>query len=93
MDPARQTRRESWAGVRAGDSVEVAGVPGRRAWVFVAHVTNESTGEDWVEVRGGRPGEAKFRAFAPDSVYPAGSRRGSRWVRASLARAPRLDLR
>lgn len=93
MDPARQTRLDEWAGVRAGERVEVAGVAGRRAWVFVAHVTNEATGESWVEVRGGRPGEAKFRAFAPEAIYPAGARRGSRWVRAPLARAPRLDLR
>jgi hypothetical protein len=93
VDSGHQTRLEAWAGVRAGDAVEVAGVAGRRAWVFVAHVTNEATGEAWVEVRGGRRGEAKFRAFAPEAIYPAGARRGSRWVRASLARAPRLDLR
>lgn len=92
MDPARLTRREAWAGVRAGDPVEVEGVAGGRHWVFVAHVTNEATGEAWVEVRGGRPGEAKFRAFAPDALYPAGARRGSRWRRPPLARAPRLDL-
>lgn len=86
------TRRDAWAGVRAGDPVEVAGVPARRSWVFVAHVTNEETGESWVEVRGGRPGEAKFRAFDAESLYPVGARRGSRWRRPPLARAPRLDL-
>ncbi len=63
-----------------------------RAWVFVAHARNESTGEEWVEVRGGRVGESKGRAFAPGRIFPLGARRGRRVVGPSLADAPRLDL-
>ena len=42
----------------------------RQHWVFVAHVVNEATNDEWVEVRGGRVGETKGRSFRPDVIYP-----------------------
>ncbi|HQU25747.1 MAG TPA: hypothetical protein PLS29_01810 [Acidimicrobiales bacterium] len=86
-------RTRAWNGLRDGDSVVVNDARVRaRAWVFVAHALNESTGEEWVEVRGGRPGEAKGRAFAPERIFPVSVRRGRRVVGPSIADAPRLDL-
>ncbi len=86
-------RTRAWNGLRDGDPVVVDEDRARaHAWVFVAHARNEATGEEWVEVRGGRAGEAKGRAFAPQRIYPAGARRGRRVVGPSLADAPRLDL-
>ncbi len=87
-------RRETrWHGVRTGDPVVVDGVRERRLqWVFVAHVENVATGEEWVEVRGGRPGEAKGRSFRTELIYPRGARKGSRLVRPPLATAPLLAL-
>lgn len=86
-------RTRAWHGLRDGDPVVVDDDRARRqAWVFVAHARNESTGEEWVEVRGGRVGESKGRAFAPGRIFPAGARRGTRVVGPSLADAPRLDL-
>ena len=64
----------------------------RQSWVFVAHVRNEASGDEWIEVRGGRRGEAKGRAFRPEQIYPSGARRGSRLVGHSLAVAPQLPL-
>lgn len=86
-------RSTRWAGVQAGDSVVVDGLKERRQhWVFVAHVRNEATSEEWVEVRGGRPGEAKGRSFRPEVIFPGNAKRGSRLVGMSLDRAPRLPL-
>lgn len=86
-------RRGAWNGLRAGDPVVVdEGRARRLSWVFVAHARNEVTGEEWVEVRGGRAGESKGRAFAAERIFPAGSRRGARVVGPSLVDAPRLDL-
>lgn len=76
-----------------GDVVVVNGAKERRQqWVFVAHVRNEATGDEWVEVRGGRVGESKGRAFRPDLIFPSGSRKGARVVGLSLASAPQLSL-
>lgn len=86
-------RATRWSGVQTGDPVVVDGPRERRQhWVFVAHVRNEATGEEWVEVRGGRVGEAKGRSFRPELIYPAEAKRGSRLVGAPLASAPRLPL-
>ena len=53
-DLRRSTR---WAGLRPGDPVQVDGTRLRGAsWQFVAHVTNGETGDQWVEVVGGRAG-------------------------------------
>jgi hypothetical protein len=86
-------RSISWHGVTEGDAVVVDGPRERRQqWVFVAHVTNESTNDEWVEVRGGRVGEAKGRSFRPDVIYPTVAKKGSRLVGMSLAEAPQLPI-
>ena len=86
-------RSTQWAGLQAGDVVVVDGVKERRQnWVFVAHVLNEATSEEWVDVRGGRAGEAKRRSFRPELIYPGGAKRGSRLVGLPLAVAPQLAL-
>jgi len=76
-----------------GDAVVVDGPRERRQrWVFVAHVRNTVTGDEWVEVRGGRQGEAKGRSFRPEMIYPAGAKRGARVQGLSLASAPQLPF-
>jgi hypothetical protein len=86
-------RSSQWNGVREGDAVVVNSTKERRQrWTFVAHVVNEATGDEWVEVRGGRVGEAKGRSFRPDVIFPSESRKGSRIEGLSLARAPKLPL-
>ena len=86
-------RTTRWNGVRAGDAVVVDGAKERRQhWVFVAHVVNEATHDEWVEVRGGRVGEAKGRSFRPDLIYPGSAKKGSRLVGMSLAEAPQLPI-
>jgi hypothetical protein len=86
-------RSTTWNGVTNGEAVVVNGAKERRqTWVFVAHVRNELSGEEWIEVRGGRRGESKGRSFRPEMIFPAGSKRGSRLVGMSLFSAPRLPL-
>ena len=94
MSPTpRLERRPEWAGLRAGDAVLVDAERERRhQYVFVAHVRNLTTGDEWVEVRGGRSGEAKDRSFRPDIVFPASAKRGAKLVGPSLYDAPRLPL-
>lgn len=79
-------RSETWSGIRAGQAVVVDGVRARGAtWEFVAHVKNARTGDEWVEVVGGRPGSRALRSFRPDQILPPGGG-------ASLATAPQLPL-
>lgn len=85
-------RRTQWAGLCTGDPVVVSGVRGQQSWVFVAHVTNAHSGDEWVEVRGGRRGEAKGRSFRPEMIFPSGAKKGGRVVGASLADAPQFPL-
>jgi hypothetical protein len=86
-------RNASWHGVRRGDPVVVDGTKERRQhWTFVAHVVNEATGEEWVEVRGGRSGEAKGRSFRPELIFPSGAKKGARVVGLSLESAPQFTL-
>ena len=85
-------RSTQWAGVCTGDAVVVDGIKGRQSWVFVAHVVNEVTSEEWVDVRGGRVGETKGRSFRPELIYPSGAKKGSRLVGLPLALAPQLPL-
>jgi hypothetical protein len=86
-------RATSWHGVRSGDPVVVDGVKERRQhWVFVAHVVNEVSHEEWIEVRGGRTGEAKGRSFRPELIYAGNAKKGSRITGMSLAVAPQLPL-
>ena len=83
-----------WHGVRTGDPVIVDGAKERRQrWVFVAHVRNEVSNEEWIEVRGGRTGEAKSRSFAPEAIFPANAKKGAHLRGLSLAQAPQLELR
>ena len=86
-------RSTQWAGVTAGDAGVVDGIKERRQnWVFVAHVLNESTSEEWVEVRGGRSGEAKGRSFRTELIYPASAKKGARLIGLPLAIAPQLPI-
>jgi hypothetical protein len=86
-------RSSQWNGVRDGDPVVVnAPKERRRHWIFVAYVVNEATGDEWVEVRGGRVGEAKGRSFRPDLIFPEEARKGAQIVGLSLASAPKLPL-
>lgn len=86
-------RSTRWQGLREGDPVVVDGKKERRGeWAFVAHVRNEATGDEWIEVRGGRAGEAKGRAFRPELIFPMSSRKGARVVGPSLASAPQFLL-
>lgn len=87
-------RSTTWAGLSSGDAVVVNGVKERRqSWVFVAHVLNSRTSEEWIEVRGGRRGEAKGRSFAPEMIFPVSAKKGGRLVGNSLDVAPQLPLR
>lgn len=83
---SRLVRSVHWAGVRAGQPVAVAGVRARGAsWEFVAHVRNSRTGDEWVEVVGGKPGNRSLRSFRPEQILPVGGG-------VPLAVAPRLPL-
>jgi hypothetical protein len=87
------TRSGAWHGVVRGETVLVNAPKERRQqWVFVAHVRNVATGDEWIEVRGGRPGESKGRAFRTELIYPSSAKRGSRLVGPSLQFAPRFAL-
>lgn len=101
----RLVRSDAWAGVRAGEPVEVGGTHMRGArWTFLAHVRNRATGEEWVEVVGGRGGDRTLRSFRLEQVYPVvgrsaapgaggrATRRASRRSPPSLAQAPRLPF-
>ena len=83
-------RRSSWAGLKRGDPVEVEGTRQRgAAWQFVAHVTNTTTGAEWVEVVGGTRGDRNVRSFPPERIFPPD---GLRTGRPSLADAPTLPF-
>ena len=87
---SRLVRSATWAGLQRGDPVAITGSSRRATWAFVAHVRNRGTGDEWVEVVGGRAGEHMVRSFPPDQVFPPGNRPGS--TTASLADAPQLPL-
>jgi hypothetical protein len=90
MAPADLRRSVRWAGLCPGDPVQVTGTRIRRAtWSFVAHVANAETGEEWVEVVGGRSGDRAVRSFRPDQLYAATAHPGRD---PSLAEAPGLPL-
>jgi hypothetical protein len=89
----RLERSTSWAGLRPGDAVVIDQPREKRGtFVFVAHVRNLATGDEWVEVRGGRSGERKDRSFRPELVYPASAKRGSSLTGPSLVDAPQLPF-
>lgn len=75
-----------------GDAVEVSDTRLRSAtWQFVAHVRNVVTGDEWIEVVGGRAGDRTLRSFPASRVF-APTKKGRGAPRASLAEAPRLPL-
>jgi hypothetical protein len=79
--------------MRPGDRVEVAGMRARAAaWSFLAHVRNVRTGEEWVEVVGGRAGSRAVRSFRPEQIFAPSRRPGRGTTRAPLSEAPRLPL-
>lgn len=92
--PAGKLRREpAWAGVRRGEIVEVTDTGLRSAtWEFVAHVRNIETGDEWIEVVGGKDGERVMRSFRPERVFAPAQRGDRRGPRPSLSDAPRLPL-
>lgn len=99
--PPHLERSSEWSGVRTGDAVEVAGVRSRSSsWSFLAHVRNARTGEEWVEVVGGRDGSRAVRSFRPEQIFPpaprsarsARSARRGDAARVPLVDAPRLPL-
>lgn len=84
-------RTTEWHGLGPGDPVAVTGTRLRSAsWTFVAHVHNTVSGEESIEVVGGRPGDRKIRSFRPDQVFPPSARRGP--GPPSLADVPQLPL-
>ncbi len=86
-------RRTRWAGLKPGDPVAVSETRVRGAtWTFVAHVTNERTGAEWVEVVGGRSGSHTVRSFAPERVLPPSGARSHGAKQAPFVDAPRLPL-
>jgi len=95
--PGHLDRATTWAGLHPGDPVTVAGTRLRSAtWSFVAHVRNTDTGDEWVEVVGGRPGDRKLRSFRPEQVFPPNAKPGTAGAAAkgpaSLADAPQLPF-
>jgi len=95
VDPAAShlQRSAAWAGLQAGDPVDVLDERERGAqWRFVAFVTNEATGATWVEVAGGRGGDVRRRSFRADQLYPHRSIRAGAATRAPLHDAPGLPF-
>lgn len=90
---AGTVRSTQWNGLNTGDEV-VVNLPKelKMSWVFVAHVLNSGTGDEWVEVRGGRKGETKGRSFRPEVIYPKSAKKGSKVLGLSISEAPQLDL-
>jgi hypothetical protein len=86
-------RQSEWAGVRRGEPVEVTDTGLRSArWEFVAHVRNRATGDEWIEVVGGKDGDRVLRSFRPERVFAPAQKQARRRPRASLADEPRLPL-
>lgn len=61
-------------------------------WEFVAHVRNLVTGDEWIEVVGGKDGDRALRSFRPERVFAPAHKQGRRGPRSSLADEPRLPL-
>ena len=88
----RLQRKSEWAGVHKGETVEVIDTGLRSAkWEFVAHVRNLATGDEWIEVVGGKDGDRVLRSFRPERVF-APAQQGRRGPRSSLVDEPRLPL-
>ncbi len=79
--------------MRRGEAVEVIDTGLRSAkWEFVAHVRNLVTGDEWIEVVGGKQGDRVLRSFRPERVFAPAHKQGRRGPRSSLADEPRLPL-
>jgi hypothetical protein len=90
--PSNLVRTQNWAGLAPGDRIEVEGRGLRGAsWTFLAHVRNAVSGEEWVEVVGGKAGDRTVRSFRPHQVFAPSARKGNE-PRPSLADAPQLPL-
>ena len=76
-------RATAWGPFDSGMAVRVLGQP-RSQFVFLAHVTNTDSGEEWIEVIGGRSGQSLRRSFATDFIKPV--RRSGRGSGPSTAR-------
>jgi len=86
-------RSTQWSGLRTGDAVLVNLERERRhKWVFVAHVKNTVSNEEWIEVRGGKSGDTKTRSFRCDAIFPAAAKKGAKIVGLSLQEAPQLPF-
>ena len=97
--PTHLVRTEKWNGIAAGDAVDVVGLVKRGAnWTFLAHVRNERSGAEHVEVVGGVGADRSVRAFDPEQIFPVGSLRGHTRRRAvgatqlPLVQAPKLPF-
>jgi len=63
------TSRDRWGTFERHDPVKAQGLRGEH--VFWAHVTNPSTGDEWITVYGGtKAGVRQFRSVEVDSVRP-----------------------
>lgn len=90
---AKLHRVTEWAGVSKGETVEVAETGMRSAkWEFVAHVRNVATGDEWIEVVGGKGGDRVLRSFRPERVFAPGKKGRRAGPRSSLAEEPRLPF-
>lgn len=86
-------RSSTWCGVHEGDEVVVdLDRERRRRWRFVAHVRDERNGEEWIEVRGGRNGEATTRSFRVEVIYPGHARAQGTSRTRPLVEAPMLPF-
>ncbi len=61
-------------------------------WEFIADVRNVVTGDEWIEVVGGKSGDRKLRSFQPERVFAPATKHPRRSPRSSLADEPRLPL-
>lgn len=91
--PSKFVRSTTWQGLVSGDLVAVNVERETRSnFQFVAHVMNPETGDEWIELRGGKAGEARIRSFRPDTVYLRSARKGSKFVGLPLSAAPCLPF-
>ena len=91
--PSRFQRSETWQGLVPGDPVAVNVERETKAnFEFVAHVTNPETGDEWIELRGGKAGESRIRSFRPDTVYLRSARKGTKFIGLPLSAAPCLPF-
>jgi hypothetical protein len=86
---AKVRRSRTWAGLKAGDPVEVDDPRAARgSFEFVAFVEHLGNASTWVEVVGGRRGDRKLWSFRPEQIY----RPGAKGRGASLLDEPQLPL-